>query len=556
MKKNLVYTVLMAVVLGLASCDFLDKMPDQRTQIDTKEKIAKLLVSAYTISDYALMCELSSDNMMDNNTLQSGTPQSSADPFYDEAFAWQDVVSGVGQDSPQLIWQNGYKAIATANAALDAIVELEAKAEEEGTTIDLKAERGEALLSRAYHHFMLVNVFAHHYKGDASKEDLGIPYMEESEKTLHAEYTRMSVYDVYEKIEKDLEDGIKLIDDAAYTVPKYHFNTKAAHAFAARFYLYKRQYGDVIEHANLVLGGSPEAAAPLLRDMEYISKNTTFPDNEVYEWINAERDCNLLLISTYSNFFLLFGYPRYGVNGDASTAIFGDQGKSGPNWTGRLSGLKSWTSSANYGAWCAKVYAIFEYVDKIAGTGFYRRVHTEFTTNETLLCLAEALVYTNRHEEALAYLEAWTKSYMVEDPLREMDLNLYATNNVGQMPFVDNLSYATNMGIQLPSDERSQRYLRCILHFRRIETVHDGLRWFDIKRYGIPVTHVIGTEGKSVTLNWNDERRAIQLPQDVIFAGIKANPRSFDNKGTAAATVPFQPSPFFLNTLHIERVNN
>lgn len=33
--------------------------------------------------------------------------------------------------------------------------------------------------------------------------------------------------------------GLSLVDDAYYIKPKFHFNKKAAHAFASRFYLIK-----------------------------------------------------------------------------------------------------------------------------------------------------------------------------------------------------------------------------------------------------------------------------------------------------------------------------
>ena len=62
------------------------------------------------------------------------------------------------------------------------------------------------------------------------------------------------------------------------------------------------------------------------------------------------------------------------------------------------------------------------------------------------------------------------------------------------------------------------------MHFRRIEGLHDGLRWHDIKRYGIEIEHVQGKDPARI-LVWNDDRRAIQLPQEVIMAGMTANPR-------------------------------
>ena len=72
-------------------------------------------------------------------------------------------------------------------------------------------------------------------------------------------------------------------------------------------------------------------------------------------------------------------------------------------------------------------------------------------------------------------------------------------------------------------------YLWCALHFRRIETLHDGMRWFDIKRYGIEITHEIGNPVVTKTLTWNDDRRAIQLPQGAMIGGQQPNPR--DNVG-------------------------
>jgi hypothetical protein len=67
-------------------------------------------------------------------------------------------------------------------------------------------------------------------------------------------------------------------------------------------------------------------------------------------------------------------------------------------------------------------------------------------------------------------------------------------------------------------------FIHCALHFRRIETLHDGLRWQDIKRYGIEIEHVQGKD-PARKLVWNDDRRAIQLPQEVIVSGMTANPR-------------------------------
>ena len=50
--RNVLYTTLIsALCLGTTSCsDFLDEMPDNRTELTTEESITKVLVSAYPMT--------------------------------------------------------------------------------------------------------------------------------------------------------------------------------------------------------------------------------------------------------------------------------------------------------------------------------------------------------------------------------------------------------------------------------------------------------------------------------------------------------------------------
>lgn len=43
-------------------------------------------------------------------------------------------------------------------------------------------------------------------------------------------------------------------------------------------------------------------------------------------------------------------------------------------------------------------------------------------------------------------------------------------------------------GFTIP-DSDTENLIQCLLHMRRIITVHEGLRWNDIKRYGIEISH-------------------------------------------------------------------
>jgi hypothetical protein len=519
MNKNILY-ILLVTALGLASCNFLDKNPDNRTEIDTKKKVRLLLVNAYDAPNYGPLCEFSSDNIIDNNTPDKTGHVNTKQPFnqgYDQIFAWQAVTAFSSQDSPYWIWNNCYKNIAVANQALDAIKKLE----EAGT--DMSAEKGEALICRAYNHFILVNIFGQAYKSDAlSQYDLGIHYMTEAETEVNPKYTRNTVTEVYKLIEEDIQAALPLISDEYYAVPKYHFNLKAAYAFAARFYLYKRDYDKVIQYANKVLGTTATEAAAVMFDAENC-KGLGNIELEMYAWMDASSQSNLLIQSTYS--FALYGnlpsYCRYTLNRDPRDYTIGG---SGPCWEGSFPGVSIWRYNANYGGLLSKMYEAFEYTDKVAGIGYPHSLRREFTTGETLLCRAEAEIMKGQYAAAVSDLDVWAKGYLCTKDLTDSRIKsfYYKNKNVQQTPTLRN----QQMCPQWKVSETQMPYIWCVLHFRRIETMHDGLRWFDIKRYGIELTHEIGYPVKKYRLIWNDDRRAIQLPQEAIIGGQTANPRS------------------------------
>ena len=523
MNKRLAYIVLV-LALGLAGCNFLDKNPDNRTEIDTKKKVRLLLVNAYDAPNYGPLCEFSSDNIIDNNTPDSRGHVNTKQPFnqgFNQIFAWEDVTAFSSQDSPYAIWEHCYKNIAAANQALEAIKALE----EEGQ--NMNAEKAEALICRAYNHFILVNVFAQAYKSDElSTADMGIHYMTQAETEVKPEYERNSVTEVYRLIDQDIQEALPMISDEYYAVPKYHFNVKAAYAFATRFYLFKRDYDKVITYANKVLGTTPAEAAAVMFDAG-TCKELGNPELELYAWMDASSPANLLIQSTmspalYSN---LPDYCRYTFNrAPRDYTVNG----SGPCWSSSFPGANIWRYNANFGGFFSKIYALFEYTDKVAGIGFVRTLRREFTTGETLLCRAEAEIMKGQLSAAVTDMDVWAKGYLCTKDLTDSSIKSFFRKgkNVQQTPTLNNQKMCPSWKIS----DAQMPYIWCVLHFRRIETLHDGMRWFDIKRYGIELTHEIGEKATKYRLIWNDDRRAIQLPQEAILGGGQTkNPR--DIKG-------------------------
>lgn len=545
MKKN-IFVIIALCALATSACDFLDKEPDLRADINTKEKVQLLLVSAYTDANSAPLCEYSSDQVIDNNVPDPKTGQANAvnplDEMYNDIFAWRPVKQS-SNDSPKLIWDGHYTAIATANQALQAIAKLEAQG------IKMDAEKGEALLSRAYHHFLLAGVFCQAWKNEVdSKKDLGLTYMMQPETKVAPKYSRGpelevgldlngdtawiggSLYHTFMNIQKDLEAGLKLVSDEYYSVPRYHFNVKAAHAFAARFYLYKRDWAKVVKHADHVLTTTDETALAMLFDAQ-TNRDQSNVELQFNHYIDVNAPSNLLLIATYSSsaYAHFSTYGRYQYNGDAQTFT---SYSAGPCWNSQFPGFGTWSMDSKLGGFCAKDYYDFEYVDKVAGYGYVRMVSRAFTTNETLLCRAEAKVHLNDFVGATNDFRLWCQGYNVNGRMDTL-----ANGNVNLTPEKVTKFYGEKAGTKFAPELHNQDmasdwvitpeqmpFVHCALHFRRIEGLHDGLRWHDLKRYGIEIEHKQGKDDPR-KLVWNDDRRAIQLPQEVIVAGMTANPR-------------------------------
>ena len=67
-------------------------------------------------------------------------------------------------------------------------------------------------------------------------------------------------------------------------------------------------------------------------------------------------------------------------------------------------------------------------------------------------------------------------------------------------------------------------YVKAIAETRRRDFIHEGIRYFDMKRFNIEVVHE--TFGKPAnTLIKDDKRRALQIPLSASSNGVEKNPR-------------------------------
>ena len=569
MTKNIKNLLLMGLVsCGGAACmmscsdSFLDQEPDERVKIVTEDQVVQLLSTAYSTGNYGWICELSSDNLQDINAdyraQQSGGQYinvrynlNSYNRMDDEVYCFEPVRSSRGSDSPSEVWESCYGAIATANNAIQFLDKLK---EQNGgqLTNKIKGAYGEAYLSRAYHHFILVNVFSQAYKdANLSKQDIGIPYFTGTEENVLVDYPRGNVADTYASIEADLEQGLAMVDDALYQMPKWHFNSKAAHAFAARFYLYKRDYDKVIEHANFVLGSNDDAGRANIADklmslVAFDEATTLAARREI--WQGPNENNNLMLMATYSvQWRRSVGY-RYAYAGKALDDIFYHLG---PNWRwyrmpiSGPAGETYYDGTSDHGFKSSRISEAFEYTNKVAGIGYAHIIRREFTANELLLERAEAelLKSTPDIDGAIADMIAYEDSRQSFGPLNKA---FYTEGNALQpltralleawyTPTEANVSshsntladwdFTQNMSSDFVVPAEVVTYMNCLNDMRRYETAWSGRRFFDLKRWGMEYTHTHreGDDNVDYTLTWNDPRRAIEVPQEVLAAGLQSS---------------------------------
>lgn len=493
MKSNIIkFAVLLLVV---SSCnDILDETPDNRTTIDSAEKIAELLVGAYPEASYVSFLEPMSDNADDKGS--SATVEYRVNQFM---YYWEDL-DDTDEDTPTFYWNEAYSAIAQANQALASIEEL-------GGGSELNSLKGEALLCRAYAHYMLVNIFSKAYNPNTSGNDLGIPYVTDPETVLIAEYDRGNVLSVYDNIQKDLEAGLPLIKDA-YDVPSFHFNKKAASAFAARFYLTIGQWQKVIEQSTKALGNDELGS---LRNTLAYSPLTFAQETALYTSSTLEP-ANLLMVAGYSLYNRIDARARYQLSPNVVSEIFRSN-ITGKSWD---YSLYSRGGSSNY--LIPKFQEYFRYTNQAAGIGQPFVTFVLFSTDEALLNRAEAYAmlgqFDNATDDINMILSLKTSGYNPSvDTFTPADIEAESDDVASDLytPF-----YA------IPTE--SLPYLQAVLDIKRTVLYNEGMRWFDIKRLNIALEH-FDDKGNSELLPKDDNRRAIQIPVAAQSFGIEKNPR-------------------------------
>ena len=554
MKRIKIYLYILAIASVSTSCsDFLDKVPDERTQIDSPDKLSALLVNAYPKVSYAALVNSRCDNITDFGNTYYGTQPSPLFNFMGDNFLWKDVIEN-SNDSFEKYWTGCYAAIAVSNQALASI-------EEMGTPATITNQKGEALMTRAYSHFCVASLFAQQYDESTASLYPGIPYVEKPETKPIEKYQRETVADTYRKITQDFEDGYQLMTDGSiYTAPKYHFNRKSAAAFGTRLYLLMKQYDKVLTYANTLIPTPVQFemikdgdGAPLKNEdgtpqqnisksdeaVSFVNNNfhpfpTTYMDASGFIEIrslfcSSSTNANLLITEALSS--IAWGelpfYARYGLSTNDVNKTLNAENVTTGMWAIPYYGTSNF--------FFIPKFAQFTKQESLDASDFlpYANIPV-LRMEEVLLNRAEAYLMLEQYDKAIADLNLFASQRLViaKSPAsyryydtqklcitRDRLLSFYKSKIKDAKHFINQYNQTDSW-----SDLKKSILLN-ILDFRSIEFYNEGLRWYDIVRWNIPVTHT-QANGIRSTLMPDDDRKVLQIPEMATISGIQLNPRN------------------------------
>ena len=301
----------------------------------------------------------------------------------------------------------------------------------------------------------------------------------------------------------------------------------------------KSNYDKVIQYAGEVLGNTP---AEVLRDWATIGAKESNNSVRAKAYADVKDRANLLLYSTFSVWARTYGPYKTGSRYTHNVTIASSESCADTPWGNRE---EFYFRIPSYPAIpkviMAKMAEYMELTDMTNGIGYLHVMYPALTTDEILLTPAEAYAMKGKYDKPLADLNIWGKSFYEStyDVTVEDIKTFYGTpvyDSKGKL--ISGMEYYTSK-VATPKKRlhpdftvaagTQENFIHTILHARRILLLHEGKRWFDIKRYGIEIYRrtVLGSQ-ITITdeLKTDDPRRAIQLPQSVINAGMEPNPRN------------------------------
>lgn len=468
MRKYILYAF--TICLAATSCKkFTEEPYDNRAQLKTADQYAQVLVNAYPARH-----DLFTDILTDDYEYHAQLVQASNVSNYLPMYLWKDDYPDNIGAGPANAYSTYYSKIFVANLTLEGIDKVS------GSDQQKAAIKGEALLVRAYCHFILVNLFGLHYDPATAGSNLGIPIVAAERKDNINYYTRNTVKEVYDQVEKDITDGLAFLDQGGnyVSVNPYHFSKASGNALMARVKLYKGEWDQTVKYCDAVIAEKGRPVRKLSEDVPYLTSNGI--PFFAARYMDPASHPNILMLSYNATMgpLVTTGYSICGFF--PADALYRSY-----NAVGGVSDLRQRVFTSVGTVIDSRVIAI-KYATQPNSPNNTPIKVPYFTMEEVLLNRAEALLKSND-------ADAVPKALVDVEAIRKERYTPYAPLNTGIA---------------------REALLQTVLLERRKEMINEGMRWYDVKRLAIEVPHRIARGETPVDiLKANDLRKALQIPR-------------------------------------------
>lgn len=463
------------LTLSNVSCSkFLEAPVDNRTLIVTLPDMEKTLNQLMPYSDHHFTDIMSDDYIFRDlaghnveDAVNQILPIFEFDICRQSLPATRFLSSGF---NPVSAFRRYYNCIINSLLIIDKLKAYTAASPEEEKRV--KVIRGKALAIRAYCNYMLVNLFAKQYNPATAASDKGIPFIEAYSGEPVVGYKQVPVQKVYDEVIKDLTEALTLVEDQPLQNPQFNFSVDAVNALLSRVYLNKKDWDNSIKHANdLLRRRNTPLNVKNLRNtiVDYMQYSTAYfnPANASY-------------ILMGNNTYQLLAYFWMGMYPYPAVQMLRDEGADPQNNYVII-------TSALHNDYVPQKLMLFQSLATRSG-------------NLPLLTVDEVLF--NRAEAEIEKAKGMT-------PQAQADLTLLINNQTFR-----NDSAAARIAA-LPKLTTRDAAIQMLLRIKRIRFSSEGMRWFDMRRHNIPVTHQ-GRSGTYKIDGTKPEDYVIQLPTEEI----------------------------------------
>ena len=489
MRKWLFIACLFSLLLINTRCsDFLEESSQDEVRPSTVEDLEQLMLGeSYLRTEPLLMyLEVLTDNVQSAWTESHGTIVEQ----YAPAFTWQfdmfERMNEMGAAGRTDTWETLYSKIKGCNVTLDMLDKVD------GSEANKLNQKGQALALRGFYYFILVNTFAEPYNKEGIDLDkaMGVPLILES--AVKDEFPpRASIKAVYTQIEKDLLEAAKLMDEYGQDNIRYKVTPLFVYTLLSRMYLYMEDWDSSWKYASTVIDRNPQ----LCRLSDFATEvSDPFGTYIEYDITNGG-------VLNYDSPEFIYGYGGWAMINTIYAAPF--YGEKPPYFASQeLVELYEEGDLRPVAYYDSYTVSMIPWVSNpCAG----RKSDVQMNTYAPTRGFRTAEAYLNRAEANIRLFLETGNDQLRKDALA--DLN-YLREHRFEEPYVD---------VDITDEEE---LLAFCLDERRRELSFEELRWFDLRRLGMPeLKHTITiVEGQpqTYTLPQGSNRYTLPIPRKVM----------------------------------------